>query len=196
MRKDQRHSSNDDATLVASWRSGEFSSFEELVRKYQKPMFNIAFRITGNYGDACEVVQDAFVDVYRGEESFRGASRFFTLLTGFVVGHSRNRLQQEQVQPRNPPYPVDRPVGENSGLALDATVSGQTQRDDMPRCLQESIGALLADLREVLVLRDLQNLSCSEIGAILNIQEVTVKARLCRAREIIAENLTLAVGWR
>ncbi len=196
MDKDRRHNA-DDAALVASWRSGEFASFEALVGKYQKPMFNIAFRITGNYGYACEVVQDAFVDAYRGAVSLPGVSRFSTWLAALIVSHARNRLRQEPVQQGAPARLILPPAGGNSGIARDAAISSnaaEAARDDVLWHLQECIGSLLADLREVLVLKDLQNFSCTEIGTILNIQEATVKSRLCRAREVIAESLQRAGG--
>jgi RNA polymerase sigma-70 factor (ECF subfamily) len=196
MRKDQRHISDDDAALVATWRSGELASFEALVGKYQKPMFNIAFRITGNYTDACEVVQDAFVNAYRGIDSFRGAARFSTWLTAFIVGHSRNRPQQEGGQQRNEARFLAATTGEDSGSARGPSVPEQAARGDMHRHVQECIGALLADFREVLVLRDLHDVPCSEIGAILKIREATVKARLCQAREMMKDFLTRAVGER
>ncbi len=197
MNKDRRHSADDDAALVASWRSGEFASFGALVGKYQKPMFNIAFRITGNYGYACEVVEDAFVDAYRGAGSFSGASRFSTWMAALIVSRARNRLRQEPVQREVPARLIPPPAGGNSGIARDAAISSaptEAVRDDASWHLQECIGSLLADLREVLVLKDLQNFSCTEIGTILNIQEATVKSRLCRAREVIAENLQRAGG--
>ncbi len=99
--KDDRHNIIDeDAALVASWRRGEISSFEALVRKYQKRMLNIAFRITDDYEDACEVTQDAFFAAYKGIDSFRGAARFSTWLTSITLNLSRNRHQQVQAKRR------------------------------------------------------------------------------------------------
>lgn len=68
---------------------------------------NIAFRITGDYEDACEVTQDAFVAAYKGIGSFRDASRFSTWLTSITVNLSRNRLQQIQAKRRNEAYSVE-----------------------------------------------------------------------------------------
>ena len=99
--KDDRHNIVDeDAALVASWRRGELSSFEALVRKYQKRMLNIAFRITDDYEDACEVTQDAFVAAFKGIESFRGAARFSTWLTSITLNLSRNRQKVDVSDPR------------------------------------------------------------------------------------------------
>lgn len=196
MRKDQRHTPDDDAALVASWRSGELASFEVLVSKYQKPMFNIAFRITGDYADACEVVEDTFVDVYRGIDSFRGAARFSIWLTTIIITHSRNRVHQMQARSRSDASYLAATAGADSALAcgMASSVPEQGARDDVHRHVHECIGSLLADFREVLVLKDLQNVPCSEIAAILKIREATVKSRLSRAREMMTDHLTRAVG--
>jgi RNA polymerase sigma-70 factor (ECF subfamily) len=201
MRNDRRHISDDDAVLVASWRGGELASFEALVGKYQKPMFNIALRITGDYTDACEVVEDAFVCAYRGIDSFRGAARFSTWLTTIIVTHSRNRLQQVPEKQRAVARSLAASPAEDSdpprGVAATVPpVPDQAAGEDMHRHMQECLGALLTDFREVLVLSDLQNVPCSEVGAILNIREATVKSRLCRAREMVKDCLTRAVGER
>lgn len=198
MRNDRRHTSDDDAVHVNSWRDGDFSSFEELVGKYQKRMLNVAFRITGDYEVACEVVQDAFLAAYRGIDSFRGTVRFSSWLTALVVVHSRDSLKQKPVRQRNEAHS---PAGSiEDALACDAAkvahVPEQTAGDGMHLRIQACIGTLLADFREVLVLRDLQNVPCSEIGTILRIREATVKSRLFQAREMVRDSLTRAVGVR
>jgi RNA polymerase sigma-70 factor (ECF subfamily) len=101
MSDDRQHISDEDAALIVSWQRGELSSFEALVSKYQKRMLNIAFRITGDYEDACEVAQDAFLAAYRGIDSFRGAARFSTWLTSITLNLSRNRLLQVRAKRRN-----------------------------------------------------------------------------------------------
>src|SRR5512137_1129582 len=116
MSEDRHNIIDEDAALVAAWRRGEISSFEALVRKYQKRMLNIAFRITDDYEDACEVTQDAFVAAYKGIDSFRGAARFSTWLTSITLNLSRNRHQQTQAKRRNEVSPLDNP-GEGGDYA-------------------------------------------------------------------------------
>jgi RNA polymerase sigma-70 factor, ECF subfamily len=169
-----RHTTTDeDSALVVSWRSGELASFEALVAKYQKRMFTIAVRITGDYEDACEVVQAAFVAAYRGIDSLRGAARFSTWLTGITVSQCRNRLEQAPAASPTRPRLVQATLHEK---------------------LQDCIKALPVELREALVLRDVQEFSCAEICDILAVPEGTVKSRLFQAREMVRGCLKQAVG--
>ena len=83
---------DDDASLVALSKKGDLNAFEALVRKHQKRMLNIAFRLIDDYEEACEVVQDAFVSAYKNIRTFRGESKFSTWLTSITVNLSKNWL--------------------------------------------------------------------------------------------------------
>ncbi len=200
MSDDLHATSDEDAALGASWRRGDISSFEALVRKHEKRMLNIAFRITGDYEDACEVTQDAFVAAHRGIDSFRGASRFSTWLTSITVNLSRNRLQQVRSRQRNEAHSVDcssagkdrDPVQERPCPA--PTAEERLERLDLHEKLRACIKALAAEFREAIVLRDLQDFSYDEICAILKVRQGTVKSRLFRAREMVKDCLKRAVG--
>ena len=67
---------DEDAEMVSLCRKGDVDAFEILVRNHQKKMLNIAYRMVGNYEEACEIVQDAFVSAYRGIKNFEGRARF------------------------------------------------------------------------------------------------------------------------
>ncbi|MCM2358045.1 MAG: sigma-70 family RNA polymerase sigma factor [Geobacteraceae bacterium] len=199
MKRDLHHTSDADAALVASWRRGELAAFEALVGKYQKRMLNIAFRITGDYEDACELVQDAFVAAYRGIDAFRGAARFSTWLTSITVNLSRNRLQQGRAKRKNEAYSLDGPPGGDCGRAHERPAAVPSSLERLERLtlheqLQECIRALATEFRETIVLRDLQDFSYDEICAILKVREGTVKSRLFRAREMVKDCLKRAVG--
>jgi RNA polymerase sigma-70 factor, ECF subfamily len=200
MSDDRQNISDEDADLIASWRGGEVSSFEALVGKYQKRMLNIAFRITGNYEDACEVAQDAFLAAYRGIDSFRGAARFSTWLTGITLNLSRNRLLQVRTKRRNEPYSMDGPaVGEECAIPHERPSPALSALEQMERRavhekLLECIKGLSVEFRETIVLRDLQDYSYVEICSILKVREGTVKSRLYRARGMVKECLKRGVG--
>jgi RNA polymerase sigma-70 factor (ECF subfamily) len=191
---------DEDTELVIAWRRGELSSFEALVEKHQKRMLNVAFRISGDYEDACEVVQDAFVAAYRGIDTFRGAARFSTWLTSITVNLSRNRLRQTRSKNRNEAYSLDGPPsGEDGGPvrerpSTDPSALEQLERLALHERLRECISGLDADFREAIVLRDLQEFSYEEICTILKVREGTVKSRLFRAREMVKDCLKRAVG--
>lgn len=186
---------DEDAAIVAKCRAGDPDAFEAIVEKHQKRMLNIAFRMTGSYEDACEVVQDAFVAAYRSLAEFRGASRFSTWLSAIVMNLARNRLLQMRSRERREPVSLDDPLGTDSGhLVFEPAATGPSvlerlEQEDVSRMVQECINRLEADFRGVVVLRDIQGFSYSEISAILKLAEGTVKSRLFRARDALRECL-------
>ncbi|HJV33635.1 RNA polymerase sigma factor [Geomonas sp.] len=194
---DRETIADEDAELVASWLSGELSAFELLVRKHQKRLLNIAFRITGDYEDACEVVQDSFLAAYRGIASFRRESRFSTWLTSIAINLSRNRLQQ--AGRHNNFSSVDAPTPGEGGVHHEQRSPAPSplerlERLDLHEKLEGCIKALASEFREVIVLRDMQDFSYDEMCATLQVREGTIKSRLFRAREAVKGCLKRAVG--
>ncbi len=191
---------DEDAVLAAASREGDLEAFEELVRRHQKRMFNVAFRISGNPDDASEITQDAFVAAYRHIGSFRAEAKFSTWLTSIVINHARNRLKRTRSRQRHEAYSLDEPIRTGDGELLPDPPSGgpsaldRLERRDRQKAVQDCIARLKAELREVLVLRDLQDLSYEEIGNVLKTREGTVKSRLFRAREAVKECMKKAMG--
>lgn len=197
----------EDGELVAAFRSGDASTsekaFEWLVRRHQKAMLNLAYRVVGDYEEACEVVQDAFVAAYKGLASFRGEARFSTWLTTITLNQARNGLVRIKARRRHEAFSLDETRTDGEGeprtdrhdppsqapSALDQ-LQDAVVRQKIEACLQE----LPQDFREVLVLRDLQEHSYEEIGALLQVREGTVKSRLFRAREGIKDCLKRNLG--
>jgi RNA polymerase sigma-70 factor (ECF subfamily) len=191
---------DEDAALVASCLNGDLAAFETLVRKYQRRMLNVAFRITGGYEDACEVVQDAFVAAHRGLAGFRGEARFSTWLTSITANLSRNRLEQLLSRRKSEVLWLNEPLRREDGEIDGDPPSGepsaleQLERQAVSEKVQGCIEALSPDAREVIVLRDLEEFTYEEIGVILKIREGTVKSRLSRAREAVKDCLKKFVG--
>ena len=160
-------------------------------------MLNIVYRITGDYDDACEVVQEAFLSAYRAIKKFRGDAKFSTWLTGITVNHAKNRLRQTQSRSYHEVVSIDDPVETESGqLAPDppsqeASAIEQLEQKEVQEKVQECIGGLDKDQREVLVLRDIEEFSYDEIGRILKIPDGTVKSRLSRARDALKDCLKM-----
>jgi RNA polymerase sigma-70 factor (ECF subfamily) len=156
-------------------------------------MLNIAFRITGNYEDACEVAQEAFIAAFRGIDDYRGEACFSTWLTKITLNQSRNRLQELRAKKQNEAHSLDRPVqGVDCNLAQERPVPVPSSMEQLElhaihERLKECIKALSIELRETIVLRDLHNYSYDEICAILNVREGTLKFRLFHARQIIKD---------
>ena len=191
---------DNDALLVTSAQQGDLSAFEALVVKHQKRMLNIAFRIIGEYEDACEVVQDAFVSAHRNLKSFRAEAKFSTWLTAITVNLSKNRLKRVMIKQRREPISLDAPIRTDDGEVMpdppseDPSVLDRMDKQDTAKKVQDCIKALEQDFREVLVLRDMQDFSYEEIGGMLKVAAGTVKSRLFRARESVKECLKRALG--
>jgi RNA polymerase sigma-70 factor (ECF subfamily) len=190
----------DDNRYVSLCKKGDTDAFEELVRRHQKKMLNVAYRMLGNYEEACEVVQDAFVSAYRHIRHFEGRSGFSTWLCSIVMNLSRNRLKQMNTRLRLEPLSLDDPVSAEDGSmrfepASDRpTALENLEKRDLQARVQQCIGNLDADFRSVLVLRDIQGFSYDEIGETLKITAGTVKSRLFRAREAVRDCLKKALG--
>jgi RNA polymerase sigma-70 factor (ECF subfamily) len=178
-----------DHAVILRCKEGDVDAFEELVRRYQKRMFNIAYRITGDNHDSAEVVQDAFVSVYRNLRNFRGEARFTTWLSTIVVNLSRNRLRQIKTRAHREMLTVDDPFETNDGAvnsepaSYEMSILEKLQNRELRQEIQECMQLLDSEFREVIVLRDMQGFSYREIADMLKVAEGTIKSRLSRARE-------------
>jgi RNA polymerase sigma-70 factor (ECF subfamily) len=191
---------DDDSRLVSSCRQGEIDAFEALVQKYQKKMLNVAYRMIGDYDEACEVVQDSFLSAYRSIKKFRGDSRFSTWLYRIVLNLSRNRIAQVRTRGSREVYSIDAPKATEEGsMRMDPPDEGpspfeQMEKKEVDARVQGCINGLDSEYREVLVLRDIQGFSYEEIHDILKIPDGTVKSRLFRARDALKECLKKVLG--
>ncbi len=188
-------STDADAQLVAAAQAGDLPAFEALVGRHEKRIVNIAYRITGDYDDACEVAQDAFVSAFRNLKKFRGDARFSTWLTSIVINQARNRLKQVRTRRSREPVSLDDPIATEDGAMMPDPPSSspsaleRMEQRDMQRAVQDCISGLEAEFREALVLRDVQGYAYDEIGKVLKVREGTVKSRLFRAREAMKDCL-------
>jgi RNA polymerase sigma-70 factor (ECF subfamily) len=184
-----------DAELVHRCQKNDVDAFEEIVR-----MFNISFRMTGDYHETAEVVQDAFVSAYRNIRNFKGRSKFSTWLYSIVINLSKNRLNQMRTKAFREQFSLDDPVETEDGYVRSEPVSGglsvleRLEKAEIARKVQGCIGTLENDFREVIVLRDIQGFSYDEISDILKIARGTVKSRIHRAREFVKNCLKKFIG--
>lgn len=190
----------EDHELVSLCRQGDLEAFELLVKRHQKKMFNVAFRMTGNYEDSCEIVQDAFVSAYKALKKFEGKSSFTTWLHAIIVNVSRTRLKKMRQQNFHEQYSLDDPLQAVNGnmkaepASHNPSAADMVEKKELQEKIQECINALDFDFREVVVLRDIQGFAYTEISAILKIAEGTVKSRLSRARESLRNCLKNFLG--
>ncbi|MFA6032521.1 MAG: sigma-70 family RNA polymerase sigma factor [Myxococcota bacterium] len=200
MRPEQQTIEDADAALVARCQSGDLSAFDELVGRHQKRMLNVAYRMIGNYDEACDVVQEAFLGAYRSIGSFRRESRFTTWMCTIVMNHAKNRLQQRKARHSRECASIDAPIETGEGCMVRQIKSGadsaleRMERQDIQKRVQDCIATLEREHREVLVLRDMQGHSYEEIMAMLKLPDGTVKSRLHRARSAMKDCLSDIIG--
>jgi RNA polymerase sigma-70 factor, ECF subfamily len=191
---------DEDMKAVQRCLKGEIDAFEPLVRRHQKKMVNMAYRMLGDYEEACDAVQDAFVAAYRSLRQFRGEARFSTWLARIVLNHSKNRLKQIRARGRDAMVSIDDPVETPSGeiprelCSREETILDHLERKEVNERVKGAIDALDREHREVIILRDIEGFSYEEMRDILKIPEGTVKSRVFRAREALREQLKKVFG--
>jgi RNA polymerase sigma-70 factor (ECF subfamily) len=200
MERKEHALADEDAHLVLLCKKGDVDAFEELVRKHQKMMINIAYRMLTSYEDACEIVQDAFISAYKGMHNFEGKSKFSTWICAIVVNLSKNRLKQLKKQEYYEDISFDDPgISDKSNVKTDPSsvepsAIARLEQQDLQQQVHRCISALDIELKEVVILRDIQNFSYEEISAMLKIPDGTVKSRLYRARHDLKDCLKKILG--
>jgi RNA polymerase sigma-70 factor (ECF subfamily) len=185
---------------VSLCKKGDIDAFEFLVKKHQKRMLNIAFRMIGNYEEACEVVQDAFVSAHKNIRKFEEKARFSTWLCAIVMNLSKNRIKQLRVREYHEGFSMDEPVlteddqMNRTPVSDEPSILERLEKKEIQQKVQGCIDSLESEFREVLILRDMQGFPYDEISGMLKIPEGTVKSRLFRARSVLRECLRKIKG--
>jgi RNA polymerase sigma-70 factor (ECF subfamily) len=171
--------------LVAKAKAGERSAFDDLVRATYADTYALAFRLTGNEDDACDVLQDAYMRAYRSLRRFRGDAAFSTWMYRITANCAtthmvrRGRARHEELD-RDAPVADGRIEGDPEAMAGVTLELGR-----VAVALQD----LPARLRAVVVLRDIYDLPHEAIASELGISEAAAKVRLHRARKKLRERL-------
>lgn len=184
----------DELSLLASCRKGDTAAFEQLVLRYQRSLYNVAFRISSNEADAADIVQETFLAAWRKIKEFRGEAKLSTWLTSIAVNQARTRWQQNrQKQGREESLDSSDEAGQGRPLQVASdqpSAMEQLERTQLRELLERCIKALDQGFREVLVLRDMREMPYDEVGQVLGLREGTVKSRLFRARESVRDCVT------
>ena len=184
-------SSRRDRKLVRALRARDEDAFRELVNLYQRKVFNIVFRILNDRQEAEDVAQEVFITVFKHIDQFRGDAKFSTWLYRIATNHARNRIKYLSRRARKQHQDIsDTPEGDMEVNPLGAAVSRpdrQAQANQLEEIIQAGLSQLQSEHREIVVLRDIENLSYQEISEITGLAEGTVKSRLFRARVALKE---------
>lgn len=200
MKEEKKIITDEDYKFVSLCKKGDVDAFEVLVKKHQKKMLNIAYRMIGSYEEACEIVQDSFVSGYKAIRDFEGKAKFSTWLYTIVMNLSKNRLKQLKTQLYHEQVSIDDPVLTDDGNIKAESVSNepsileQLEKKEFQQKVQGCINSLDDEFKDVLILRDIQGFSYDEISKMLKIAEGTVKSRLFRSREALKICLKKVIG--
>jgi RNA polymerase sigma-70 factor (ECF subfamily) len=200
VKEEKKIITDEDYKFVSLCKKGDVDAFEVLVKKHQKKMLNIAYRMIGSYEEACEIVQDSFVSAYKAIRDFEGKARFSTWLYTIVMNLSKNRLKQLKTQLYHEQVSIDDPVLTDDGnikaesVSSEPSILEQLEKKEFQQKVQGCINSLDDEFKEVLILRDIQGFSYDEISKMLKIVEGTVKSRLFRSREALKICLKKVIG--
>ncbi|MEO0004508.1 MAG: sigma-70 family RNA polymerase sigma factor [candidate division WOR-3 bacterium] len=180
-----------DEELVRRVQNGNMEAFEELVRRYERKVYNIAYRLLGNEEDATEALQDTFLRAYRFIPKFAFKSSFYTWLYRIATNVSLTRLRRRK---KAEVISLDAPIADSDNLKFDLPDTAQTPEEAFAQKrlrerLDQAVKKLPEEYRAVVVLRDLEGLSNEEVSKILKLSVPAVKSRLHRARLALRQHL-------
>jgi len=184
----------DEASLVAALKARDPEAFETLVRLHAPRLLAVSRRMLDNEEDARDAVQDALVSAFRSIDRFQGQSKISTWLHRIVVNMALMRLRTRRRKPEEslePLLPVFTEEGHHAQqfTAWDEPVDRLAEREETRRVVREAILGLPEQYREVLMLRDIQELDTNETARELEITPNAVKIRLHRARQALRTKL-------
>jgi RNA polymerase sigma-70 factor (ECF subfamily) len=187
-----------DHTIVERCLSGDAAAWEDLVRLHTRRVYGLCYRFTGRDAEAQDLTQDVFLRVFRALGSFRSTDGSFTtwlarLTRNLLIDHyrrTRNERVTDSIEEQLP-----RIEGGTDGRRGDAFSAAPKRPDsavagrEASELLQSALEKLSPELRETIILRDLQEMEYREIAQVLTIPEGTVKSRLNRGRAELARLL-------
>ena len=189
-----RQGACEDEQLVIGLQAGREEAYERLILKFQQPVYNLAYRLLSDTGDACDVTQEVFLKIFRNIGQFRSQSSLRTWVYRIAVNESHNRRRwlfrhrlnevglEEEMEDSEP---RERPIRDGARSPFDRAFDREKHA-----LIQEALTRINPSFREAVVLRDLEDLSYEEIAEILQISIGTVKSRILRGREALRAQLS------
>jgi RNA polymerase sigma-70 factor (ECF subfamily) len=182
-----------ESELVAAAKAGSNEAFDELVNRYERKIYRLALRLTGNTEDAEDVLQETFLKAFEHLSDFRQDSRFYTWLVRIAVNEGLMKLRKrrsDKSEPLEDAVDDEGQVMPREFRDWKPNPEQQMNQEEMERILLNAAQSLPASLRAVFFLRDVEELSTEETAEMLNLTTGAVKARLFRARLQLREELS------
>lgn len=181
-----------DQLLVERVQAGDKQAFDLLVAKYQRRLMRLLSRIVHDPVEAEDVVQETFIKAYRALRMFRGDAAFYTWLYRIGINTAKNALAlQARRTPTSTEANAERAEGFDDGEHLRDinTPESVLASKQIAQTVNAAMDTLPVDLRTAIALREIEGLSYEEISEIMACPIGTVRSRIFRAREVIAEKL-------
>lgn len=194
-------SERDEKAIVERLQARDERAFNELVHQFERRVFGLVFRMLGSREEAEDLAQEVFVQVFKAIDQFRGESKLSTWIYRIAINLCKNRNKYLQRRHAHQQDDIEA-LGDRAPMSsAKGTTAGSIARpDDMlvglqvERIVQDAIQQLEEDFREVLILRDVEDMSYEEIGEITGLPSGTVKSRIHRARERLREAIETKLG--
>ena len=181
-----------DQQLVERVQRGDKHAFDLLVAKYQRKLGRLISRFVRDPAEAEDVTQEAFIKAYRALPGFRGDSAFYTWLYRIGINTAKNYLlANKRRAPTSTPFDAEEAEAfDEAGLLREvSTPENELMSKQVVSVVQATLQELPEDLRSALTLREIEGLSYEEIASVMNCPVGTVRSRIFRAREAVAEKL-------
>ncbi len=174
--------------LLARCRAGDLEAFRQIYEEHERHVFRYAYHVLGHADDADDVKQETFLRAYRALASFRSDCSLRTWLLRICANLCRDRIKSRERRPEVLYDPVTTPewLGDHSRSVDPQAVA---ERTEMASILRKALGGMPADQREIIVLRDVEQMSYEEIAEVLGCSRPSVKLRLFRARRRLKERV-------
>jgi len=178
-----------DGDLVLTAVSGREAAFEELVRRYQRPIASYVYRMVGDYDAALDLTQEVFIKIYNSLSRYRSEFKFSTWIYKIAHNTAIDHLRRHTVRDQIMTAGGDSPRSEIAIESRRLTPEQESEREERRLEIESVVQSLPAAYRELIVLRHSHDLSYDEIAEVTGLPLGTVKNRLFRAREAMRDLL-------
>ncbi|MBN1479147.1 sigma-70 family RNA polymerase sigma factor [candidate division KSB1 bacterium] len=182
MRKDKLKSELTDEELIQRFQNDDYAAYEIIVYRYKDQLLNFAYRFLGNIEEAEDIVQETFLRLYRNKHAYRQIAKFSTWIYTIAGNLAKTELRKRK---RRKVVSISDIGFDDKEYEIEDQVASTDQDANTAlteKIIQKAINELPPRFKQVIVLRDIQELSYEEIGSILHIPLGTVKSRVNRAR--------------
>jgi RNA polymerase sigma-70 factor, ECF subfamily len=185
----------DDLALVKRCRDGDKQAFQELVERYQRRAYSVAYGMLKDRDEAMDVAQEAFVKVYKYLDHFKGDSSFYTWLYRIVTNLAidARRRKAPEMDPVEFDEKVEHEANEEAGMLstrLGSNPQKALMRQELVEKIQDALSQIPEKHRAILLLREVEGMSYEDLARTLNIRKGTVMSRLFHARKKIQKILS------